>query len=440
MEESTGSIDVQELFNPATIKDGNYIMIRLPSENHRVFKLAAGAKIGLGKFGSFHVDDILGHPFGYTYEIIGDRQLRLVNEEFTTDKDELEPDENNRDLFDDPTAQTLSMEEIEALKKNSQDGGREIIERVVSSHVAFDKKTTFSQEKYLKRKQQKFLKRFTPVPIGSTELIDYYLDKDAQKVMDISEESLGLMMSLANIRPGGTYLVVDDLNGVIVAAMLERMGGEGLIVVAHDDEHPKLDGLKFMNLSEDFITSHVRSINWLDFIDPEEAEIVPTLSDAELSALKPSHKVQYLRKKRRADNLAVVRALIDGCKFDGLIISTELHVPTLIPHLLPAIGGSRPIVIYDAAKEALVETTHLLHKDLRVLAPTIMETRVRRYQTLPGRMHPHMTMRGGGGYVLWGTRVIPNENVNAVGTVRGPKKRKGEDKERSSSQIKKVEA
>ena len=116
-------------------------------------------------------------------------------------------------------------------------------------------------------------------------------------------------------------------------------------------------------------------------------------------------------------------------------MGTELYVPTLIPRLIPMVGGSRPIVIYDASKEALVETTHVLQKDLRVLAPTIMETRVRRYQTLPGRLHPHMTMRGGGGYILSGTRVIPSENVNAVGVVRG-KKRKAEGDEKDK--VKKV--
>jgi tRNA (adenine-N(1)-)-methyltransferase non-catalytic subunit len=33
------------------------------------------------------------------------------------------------------------------------------------------------------------------------------------------------MMNLANIRPGGRYLAVDDASGVVVSAILERMGG-----------------------------------------------------------------------------------------------------------------------------------------------------------------------------------------------------------------------
>jgi tRNA (adenine-N(1)-)-methyltransferase non-catalytic subunit len=430
--------DLLEIFNPSTIKDDSFIMIKLPSENCRVFKLTAGSIIKLGKFGSFYASDIIGHPFGYTYEIVGDRQLRIVSDSFVEDVNELEADENNQDLFDDPSAQQLTRNDIEEMKKSTTDGGRALIEKVISGHVAFDKKTTFSQEKYLKRKEQKFLKRFTPIPIGSSELIEYYSDKESpSKVMDLTEESLGLIMSLANIKPGGNYLVVDDVSGVLVAAMLERMGGEGVIVVSHDDEHPKLDGLRYLNLPEKYIESRVRSISWLDFLDPnQEAEYeYREMSSEKFDSLPANLKLQYTRRKRRSENYAFVRNLIDNKKFDALVISTTIHVPTLIPRVIEAVGGSRPVIIYDASKEPLLQTSQVLMKDLRILAPTIIETRVRKYQTLPGRMHPHMTMRGTGGYIMWGTRVFPNSNVNAIKITRGKKRKVASSEETSTLEV-----
>lgn len=33
------------------------------------------------------------------------------------------------------------------------------------------------------------------------------------------------MMNLANVQPGGRYIVVDDASGMVVAAVLDRMGG-----------------------------------------------------------------------------------------------------------------------------------------------------------------------------------------------------------------------
>ena len=34
------------------------------------------------------------------------------------------------------------------------------------------------------------------------------------------------MMNLGNVRPGGRYIVVDDASGMVVSAMLERLGGQ----------------------------------------------------------------------------------------------------------------------------------------------------------------------------------------------------------------------
>lgn len=56
----------------------------------------------------------------------------------------------------DPEAMTLSMDQIEALKRSSLNSGREVIDKMIKHIPVFDKKTTFSQEKYVKRKEQKF--------------------------------------------------------------------------------------------------------------------------------------------------------------------------------------------------------------------------------------------------------------------------------------------
>lgn len=38
------------------------------------------------------------------------------------------------------------------------------------------------------------------------------------------------MMSLAGVRPGGRYLVVEEASGLLVSAVLERLGGELRVV------------------------------------------------------------------------------------------------------------------------------------------------------------------------------------------------------------------
>jgi len=68
---------------------------------------------------------------------------------------------DNRDVFDDKTAQLLTSEEINNFRSGMT--SREIISTIVSNNVNFEKKSAFSQEKYLRSKEQRFLRAFTPV-------------------------------------------------------------------------------------------------------------------------------------------------------------------------------------------------------------------------------------------------------------------------------------
>lgn len=148
---------------------------------------------------------------------------------------------SNRLTVDDPSRQTLSMEEIEELKKAGTGSGKDIIAKIMASHNAIDEKTTFSLAKYTLRKAKKYLKRFTVLPLDVGMLAEYITEREAFKIMDLREESLGLISSWANIHcgeasrvmtaddgvsqiGGGRWLVVDDTGGLVVAALAEKMG------------------------------------------------------------------------------------------------------------------------------------------------------------------------------------------------------------------------
>lgn len=409
---------------PLNIQANQLILLRLPSQNIKVVKIEPGSIISLGKFGSFRADDIIGDPFGFTYEIDSGMKLSLVDNTIEFDEDDQMGAEQamTGHKITATGMQQLTSEEIEALKSQGVSGA-EIIAKVMEGHAAFEHKTEYSKEKYLKRKKQKFLQQFTPYAIGSTELIDIYLDKDPTRIYNLSPETLALALNMGNIRPGGNYLVVDETPGVLVAAILERMGGEGTITLVHENEHPNLDCLKYLVLSEEERERMIKTINWFELFHPEESEPVRTKTAEEMEDLKPSHRRQYYRAKQREENHKEILKRADTCGFDALMVMTLLDLPTLIPQLLRFVGGSRPIVLYSEFKEVLVETTLALQKENRVLAPTIMETRVRKYQTLPGRIHPLMTSRGYGGYLLSALRVHPNRAVNAVGKISNRRKK-----------------
>lgn len=163
---------------------------------------------------------------------------------------------SNREIIDDSARQTLTWQEIEALKRDGTDSGQELIAKLMLSHTGMDKKTSFSMAKYKLLKEKKFLRRFTVLPVDVSGFGNFWIhERDGSKVMDMREEMIGLVGCWGNVhysgndrphvgdlsteptmgldgeeaekprQPEGTrYLVVDDTSGLLVAALAERMG------------------------------------------------------------------------------------------------------------------------------------------------------------------------------------------------------------------------
>ncbi|KAL4961016.1 tRNA 1-methyladenosine methyltransferase subunit GCD10 [Aspergillus stella-maris] len=253
-----------------SIRANQFIILRLPSDTTKIQKVVPNTLVNCGKFGSFPANQIIGRPFYSTYEILespGDTRLRIVPaaeihaESLITEgegDDDVEVNEEglpvrtNRETVDDASTQKLTLEEIEALKKESTGAGREIIAKILESHSTIDQKTAFSLAKYTLRKQKKYMKRFTPFPMDVSSLTTYMLENkdNAQKTFELRDELMGLIVSWGNVhhggdasvqaalpKPNGRYLVVDETGGLVVAAMAERMG----ILYPFEDDEQELE-------------------------------------------------------------------------------------------------------------------------------------------------------------------------------------------------------
>jgi tRNA (adenine-N(1)-)-methyltransferase non-catalytic subunit len=91
--------------------------------------------------------------------------------------------------------------------------------------VEFDKKTEFSKSKYLKRKKAKYLQRFTVLEATWQNLCEAFYQKNPAKIRSMRTDTLSTILTIANIRTHAKVLVVDDVNGLVVAAVLSRMNG-----------------------------------------------------------------------------------------------------------------------------------------------------------------------------------------------------------------------
>ncbi|KAI6854092.1 putative eukaryotic translation initiation factor 3, gamma subunit [Hortaea werneckii] len=258
------------------IKPNAWLFLRLPNEMVKCIEIKPNQIIDVGKIGSFPSNFLLGRPYYYTYEIQEKRpdelysRLRIVPpselnaeivaEESTPNESRGEPatpasgnndlpasydlltddaaaTKTNRLTVDDASRQALSQPEIEELKKTAQ--GKEVIEKILAGHAGLDEKTIWSKAKYMLRKRNKYLKRFTVLPMDIGNLIDHILEKEPARILEMREETLGLIMAWSNAHTevaqeverskdgkkvgGGRWLVVDETGGMVVAAMAERM-------------------------------------------------------------------------------------------------------------------------------------------------------------------------------------------------------------------------
>ncbi|KAI0137134.1 adenine-N(1)--methyltransferase non-catalytic subunit trm6 [Xylariales sp. AK1849] len=280
-----------------------WVALKLPNGTLRVLQVTPNTTISLGKYGSFPSNLIIHRPYHLTYELQDKREsenfnrLRIVpaselysdilssstafaSPESSTpaaeDEDAeavlptgieyslVDPDSGavvaktdradlDRAVLDETTRQTLSMEEIEALKEDGTDAGKDLIAKLMLSHTALDQKTEYSLAKYKLLKTKKYIRRFCVLPLDFP-LLDHWLleEKDPVKILELREEMLALLGCWANVHFGGNdpcenedsvvkqedaedasaeseqtlgrWLVVDDTSGLLVGAMAERMG------------------------------------------------------------------------------------------------------------------------------------------------------------------------------------------------------------------------
>jgi len=77
--------------------------------------------------------------------------------------------------------------------------------------------------------------------------------------------------------------------------------------------------------------------------------------------------------------------------------------------MLPRLAGSAQIVVFSELLQPLVQLSQHMAQSRDYLAPSLTEPTLRKYQVLPGRMHPEMNGLPASGFILSATRVIGDD-------------------------------
>lgn len=456
------------------------VLVRLPTDKVKAVELHPGRIVTLGKYGSFRSDDLIGLPFGLTLEIVTPPQLENKGGADTTKGSiedpaikkkkangkhktggrsdtacgelkvvvnaslaELEDNQATNEMIgQDGSAQTLTYLDIRALKAAGTQG-KEIVQREVESNASFQQRTSWSQQKFVMRKQAKHMRLFTPIPPTLVNVSRYVADRyehDANdKIRGLRADSLSSILSQAGVAPGRRFIVVDGVGGLLAGAMLERMGGEGRLLALNDaDSPPAFDLMSLLNLPSSMTEPVLRTMNWA-CTDPDWQSVLAP-ADGEATDTTPAGKLandrdrQRLKRRRAAyTELERMRAELFEGRFDGVVVASPYEPCSIVERLLPYLGGSSNVVVHSPHLQPLIEA----HAQLRVLHSlvnvSVTEPWLRRYQVLPGRMHPEMSTSASAGYILHAIRVLSEEETRDMLVKEGERKRLKQDEENAKA-------
>ncbi|KAI7756288.1 hypothetical protein M8C21_032833 [Ambrosia artemisiifolia] len=441
--------------------EGCSVLLDINDGDHLVFsRLTAGSIVKIGK-NSYPLKPLIGCPFGSLFRVENgingpslSRVIPTPQANNTEDKREgalKEESRDNRALIDNNTAQTLTGEDIEGLRRQGA-SGNEIVEALIANSATYENKTAFSQDKYKLKKQKKYDPKVLLRRPFARSICDTYFKKYPSRIGFLRVDTLSLLLSFANVTAQSDVLVVDMIGGLITGAVAERLGGTGYVCNTYRGGSPhSLEIVRLFNFGDEINRRIVRlplaELSSSQNGDSKEngqlqaGSSIESIdnpsnhSDATLSSISSDQPVSMeattvSSEDQRPDTVTAVpkvhkavqpgeKAPEDAIKswkengFSSLIIAApNVDAWSIVKEVLPFLSFSAPFVIYHQYLQPLATCMHNLQVEKMAIGLQITEPWLREYQVLPSRTHPHMQMSACGGYVLSGTKIYNGDQPN----------------------------
>ncbi|KAI0978472.1 hypothetical protein GJ496_009430 [Pomphorhynchus laevis] len=346
-----------------TVKDySTIILFQMPDRKPYYITVKANKNASFGRWKSC-CTNLIGMKFGqlirissnnfYAVEVESDQNEQEYTSMITSGQD-------NRDIVANNQNQSLSIEEIQCLKRDHQ--GELLVQKLVDNSETFTMKTAFAQQKYLKRKKIKYDPVFLiakPTIRNIIQIAQRYHDE----ILNLTLDSISYLLLMTNIRPSCRILVVDECMGLVLRALAERMAGR--------------EGTVF-----DWIVSENASP------DRKFVKMYPLMNDNRISI--QNHSVDENASNRFTD-----LSSIDSFVF----VSMQCPIKQLKQCYKFLKPGCR-CVIYNPFLEIVSDICSQLKDDPNYFDIGMSRTFCREYQVLPSRTHPHVKMNNSSGFVL----------------------------------------
>eukprot|EP01102_Stenamoeba_stenopodia_P023127 TRINITY_DN9867_c0_g1_i1.p1 TRINITY_DN9867_c0_g1~~TRINITY_DN9867_c0_g1_i1.p1 ORF type:complete len:331 (-),score=99.78 TRINITY_DN9867_c0_g1_i1:3-884(-) len=284
----------------------------------------------------------------------------------------------------------------------------DILKALIENSTSFQTKTTFSKEKYLKKKQKKHILIVRVMKPNARLVCKTLFLKNDSRLCGLREDSLGMILTLGNIGASTTenVLIVETTSGMIAAAVAERLDGRGHILdlfIGRDT--PALPFLQYIELPSKNTTDGDDSfVLHFPFSRLSEAQpqLQPVKEDEEISGATTT-----TAEATKRDRYEGGKKLLTHDSFDcALIVATKYEPSFILEAIYPFLAPSRPFVVFHQYAQPLADCLHELHTKRLAVNLSLREIWCREYQVLPKRTHPNMSMHDASGYILTGVKVL----------------------------------
>ena len=102
---------------------------------------------------------------------------------------------------------------------------------MIENSATFSSKSEFSQEKYIKKKKEKYLLVYKILKPTVRNLCKFYTQAAMKrKLLNMRIDTIAQIMTYGNVAPFRNVLVLESCKGLLLGAVVERLSGTGRIV------------------------------------------------------------------------------------------------------------------------------------------------------------------------------------------------------------------
>jgi len=380
------------------IQEGDFAIFK-KGDNLKIFQIKSNKPAMIDR-SKCNFEKLINQPFGYEYEIV-DKHFQRKKPEQEVSKTTLVVEGNdNRNLLDISGNQKLSKDEIEELK-NELDG-KAIIEKLIENSDTFQQKTEYSKAKYLKKKKEKYLPIYQILRPTARTLAELYMQgRMKRKILNMRLDTISQILTYSNVAAHRNVLVMESCKGVLLASIVERVGGFGNIInlSPNGGDNSTKQSLEHMNFPEAFMKSiHNFPLEKSDKLDEYVKEIENKVEIADNEQYKE-------RQVKKLETTKYVYEILKNKQIDCFVLASKFRPLPILEKLIDYLAPNRWFVIYSQIQEPLIECHKFLKSNRKAIHLEMAESWFREYQVLAERTHPKVMMDCCGGYLLTGITV-----------------------------------